>query len=98
DPDLARVLAWALRRTLQIAHPVIPFVTEDAWSRIPGTGSASGDVRDDVVATSRLPEADDRLIDRAAEADLRRVIDLITAVRSWRSAANVPPGPVLSSR
>ncbi|MBF6618648.1 MAG: class I tRNA ligase family protein, partial [Patulibacter sp.] len=90
DPDLGRVLAWALRRTLQIAHPVIPFVTEDAWARIPGT--------DGLVATSRLPEPDDRLLDPAAEAGLARVIDLITAVRSWRSGANVPPGPILPSR
>ncbi|MFA4927526.1 MAG: valine--tRNA ligase [Patulibacter sp.] len=90
DPDLGRVLAWALRRTLQIAHPVIPFVTEDAWARIPGT--------DGLLATSRLPEPDDRLIDPAAETGLARVIDLITAVRSWRSGANVPPGPILPSR
>lgn len=90
DPDLARVLGWALRRTLQIAHPVIPFVTEDAWPRIPGT--------DGLLAVSLLPEADDRLLDPAAEAELGRVIDVITAVRSWRNGANVPPGPILPAR
>lgn len=94
DPDLGRVLAWALRRTLQIAHPVIPFVTEDAWSRIPG----SGDPANALLATSLLPDPDDRLVDADAEAGLGRVIDLITAVRSWRSGANVPPGPVLEAR
>ncbi|EHN09993.1 Valyl-tRNA synthetase [Patulibacter medicamentivorans] len=90
DPDLGRVLAWALRRTLQIAHPVIPFVTEDAWGRIPGT--------DGLLAGSRLPAPDDALLDGDAEHDLGRVIELISAVRSWRSTANVPPGPILPAR
>ncbi len=102
DPDLGRVLAWALRRTLQIAHPVIPFVTEEAWSRLPAPSTPGiedpATAPSALVATSRLPEPDDRLVDPGAETDLQRVIDLITAVRSWRSGANVPPGPILAAR
>jgi valyl-tRNA synthetase len=90
DPDLARVLGWALRRTLQIAHPVIPFVTEEAWDGLPGT--------DGLLAVSRLPEPDDALLSTDAEERLGRVIDVITTVRSWRNGANVPPGPVLPVR
>ncbi|MEV4421306.1 valine--tRNA ligase [Patulibacter sp. NPDC049589] len=90
DPDLARVLGWALRRTLQIAHPVIPFVTEDAWEGLPAT--------DGLVATAPLPAPDDALLSPAAEERLGRVIDVITTVRSWRNGANVPPGPVLPVR
>ncbi|MCK9249859.1 MAG: valine--tRNA ligase [Solirubrobacteraceae bacterium] len=90
DPDLARVLSWALRRTLQIAHPVIPFATEQAWASVPGA--------DGLLAASRLPEPDDALLDADAEDRLGRAIDVITAVRSWRSGANVPPGPILPAR
>ncbi|CAB4907307.1 unannotated protein [freshwater metagenome] len=90
DPDLARVLGWALRRTLQIAHPIIPFVTEEAWDGLPGT--------DGLLAVSRLPEPDDALLSTDAEARLGRVIDVITTTRSWRNGANVPPGPILPVR
>ncbi|WP_210492402.1 valine--tRNA ligase [Patulibacter sp. SYSU D01012] len=90
DADLARVLAWALRRTLQIAHPIIPFVTEQSWDGLPGT--------DGLVAVSRLQAPDDRLLDGDAEERLGRVIETISTVRSWRNAANVPPGPVLQAR
>ncbi|MGE4427760.1 MAG: valine--tRNA ligase [Solirubrobacteraceae bacterium] len=90
DADLGRVLSWALRRTLQIAHPVIPFATEQAWSSVPGT--------DGLLAASRLPEPDDALLDAEAEDALGRAIEVITAVRSWRSGANVPPGPILPAR
>lgn len=90
DPDLARVLGWALRRTLQIAHPIIPFATEEAWDGLPGT--------DGLLALSRLPQPDDALLDADAEERLARVIDVITTVRSWRNGANVPPGPILATR
>jgi valyl-tRNA synthetase len=90
DADLARTLAWALRRTLQIAHPIIPFATEEAWDAIPGTTG--------LLAASRLPEPDDGLLDPGAEQRLARVIDVITTVRSWRNGANVPPGPILPAR
>jgi valyl-tRNA synthetase len=90
DADLARTLAWALRRTLQIAHPIIPFATEEAWDAIPGTTG--------LLAASLLPEPDDGLLDPEAEERLARVIDVITTVRSWRNGANVPPGPVLPAR
>jgi valyl-tRNA synthetase len=112
DADLARVLGWALRRTLQIAHPVIPFVTEEAWGALPGAPSPSagpsGADRDAapggassaqvLLAASRLPAPDDALLDADAEERLARVIDVITTVRSWRNGANVPPGPVLPAR
>jgi len=90
DEDLARVLGWALRRTLQIAHPIIPFVTEEAWDGLP---SAEG-----LVAVSLLPEPEDALLSTDAEERLGRVIDVISTVRSWRNGANVPPGPVLPVR
>jgi len=94
DPDLARTLGWALRRTLQIAHPVIPFVTEEAWGRLADAGLGT----EGLLAASTLPIPDDALLDPEAEEELERAIAAITAVRSWRSAAGAPPGPILPAR
>jgi valyl-tRNA synthetase len=90
DEDLARVLGWALRRTLQIAHPIIPFVTEESWDGFPGA--------DGLLAVATLPEPEDALLSTDAEQRLGRVIDVISTVRSWRNGANVPPGPILPVR
>ena len=43
NEDVARFALGVLAETLAIAHPVIPFVTEELWSHIPGAdGAADG--------------------------------------------------------
>src|SRR5215204_5645519 len=66
NEDVARFALGVLAETLAIAHPVIPFVTEEIWSHIPG---AEG-----LLMGGRWPAADDGLIDAGAEAELGRAI------------------------
>jgi valyl-tRNA synthetase len=90
DADLSATLLYVLRETLVLAHPVIPFVTEDLWENVPGaTGLLAAHVRDAAGAPSR---------DEAAEADVARVIATVQAVRSWRDAGGVKPGAFLAAR
>ena len=84
DADLAATLVHVLRQTLSLAHPVIPFVTEELWSHVP---AAEG-----LLAAGRFPEADESLIDEAAEREVADAIAAVGAVRSFRNEAGVRPG------
>jgi valyl-tRNA synthetase len=88
---LDSTLRFVLRETLALAHPLIPFVTEEMWAyvRDEGEGLLAGHVR------SRLP---DTLLDPDAEAALARVIEACQAVRSWRNSVGVAPGAWVVAR
>ena len=73
--------AWVLDRILIMLHPIIPFVTEELWSKTE---------RDQMLILTPWGDLSD-LIDEKAEEDLDWVADLIAAVRSLRSEMNIPP-------
>src|SRR5690349_14676216 len=79
DEDLSATMLYLLREPLALAHPVIPFVTEELWGHVPGT--------EGLLATARLTEPDASLRDEAAETEIAAVIDAVTALRSWRDEA-----------
>src|SRR4051794_747373 len=90
EPDVQATLLHVLRETLALAHPVLPFVTEETWSYVP---HAEG-----LLAASRMPDVDDAWIDAEAEAAVERQFDAVRAMRGWRDAVGVPPGPRLPAR
>jgi valyl-tRNA synthetase len=80
---LSATLLHLLRETLALAHPVIPFVTEELWTHLGGQG---------LLAAERYPIAEERLIDQTAEAQLTQAIDAITLLRGWRDSVGARPG------
>jgi valyl-tRNA synthetase len=86
--ELSGHLLHVLRETLILAHPLIPFVTEELWALVPG---AEG-----LLAAASATPAGDR--DPEAEAAVERVIAVVTAVRSWRSATDVAAAARLEAR
>jgi valyl-tRNA synthetase len=90
DPDLSATLLYLLRETLALAHSVIPFVTEEIWSYLPG---AEG-----LLAGWRFDEPDHSLRDPRAEEEVQRLIDAVTALRSWRDTVKVPAGATVPAR
>ena len=83
DPEgPAGVLVHCLDRILRLLHPVMPFVTEELWSRLrPGADS---------VMTAAWPETTGAG-DPRAEAALERVRDLVTELRRLRAEHGIPP-------
>jgi valyl-tRNA synthetase len=90
DHDLSATMLHVLRETLLLAHPVIPFVTEELWAHVPGA--------DDLLAAEQATPVDASLRDPDAEARVSAVIAAVTALRSWRDEAGVKPGQVLPAR
>jgi len=90
EPDVQATLLLILRETLALAHPVIPFVTEEIWSHVPGA--------DGLLAAAHWPEVDEALVDAAAEEGVERQFAAVRAVRAWRDELRVPPGPRLPAR
>ncbi len=87
---LAATLLYVLRETVALAHPVLPFVTEELWSHLDSSGA--------LLAGSPYPRADAALIDRDVEVEMERAIEAVTLVRGWRDAMSAPPGAVLPAR
>ncbi len=90
DEDLSATLLHVLGETLALAHPVIPFVTEEIWDLIPAT--------EGLLAAGPFPQGDPALLDEDAETQIGAVIDAVRAVRAWRNEAGVPAGAVLPAR
>jgi valyl-tRNA synthetase len=90
DADLSATMLHVLRETLALAHPMIPFVTEELWGHVPGT--------EGLLATARISPPDPGLRDEAAEAEIAAVIEAVQALRSWRDEAGVKPGRLLPAR
>jgi valyl-tRNA synthetase len=88
DDNLSRHLLHVLRETVVLAHPIVPFVTEELWPHVGGEGLLAAHVAGDVVAPRDLD----------AERDVERVIATVQAVRSWRDAGGVKPGAFLAAR
>ncbi len=90
DREVAEVALHVLAETLALAHPMIPFVTEEIWSHLPGT--------EGLLMAHRWPEADPTLRDEAAEADVRRAIAATQELRGWRDRVGAPAGRVVPAR
>jgi valyl-tRNA synthetase len=76
NEQVSRVLLWVLERTLELLHPVMPFVTEEIWSFMPGERG--------LLAAAPWPEGDESRIDVHAEAEVERLIEAVTALRRYR--------------
>lgn len=86
DKDAALyVLHKSLRDCLKLLHPIIPFITEELWQKLPETDAES-------VMISQFPIADAALSDESAEREMSILQELIIAIRTIRSELNAPPG------
>jgi valyl-tRNA synthetase len=89
---LAATLLHVLRETLALAHPVIPFVTEELWSYMEGDGSSA------LLAAAPYPRANEALLDADAEVQVSRAIEAITLLRGWRDSVNARAHVVVPAR
>lgn len=83
--EIRAVAAWTLDRILVMLHPFMPFITEELWDNLT--------VRSGKLIHAAWPT--DETVNAADKNEIDRAIDIISAIRSLRSAMNLPAGAKL---
>ena len=84
EADTARkVLVYALTQALKLLHPFMPFITEEIYHALPGTGES--------IMIEQWPVFTDALDYASDEADFEKLMDYIKAVRNLRAEMGVHP-------
>ncbi len=82
-----RTLIRTLETILRLAHPVIPFVTEELWQKVAPVAGRSGES----VSIAAYPQAQPERIDEAALAYVGKLKALVDACRNLRGEMSVSP-------
>ena len=83
-----RTLVRTLEAVLRLAHPLIPFITEELWQTV---APIAGRKTHDSIMLAAYPRADLSRIDEASEAKVERLKALTYACRNLRGEMNVSP-------
>ena len=87
-PRVGDVLLTVLDRSLRLLHPVMPFLTEELWQRLPG----HEDVHPETIALAPYPEGTPAWEDDGVEERMTALLEAAARVRGLASELGVRPG------
>jgi valyl-tRNA synthetase len=79
------VLAYCLDTALRLLHPIVPFITEELWQKLPGRAPH------ELLAVARWPAFRPELVDPELDLQFLRVKQVVEQIRSIRAEYKVPP-------
>ncbi|MCX2962198.1 valine--tRNA ligase [Rodentibacter caecimuris] len=80
-----------LEKLLRLAHPIIPFITEEIWQKVKGFAGVEGDT----IMLQPFPQYDEALENPTALAQIGWLKEVIVAVRNIRAESNIAPSKPL---
>ncbi|MHA7879439.1 MAG: valine--tRNA ligase [Saccharospirillum sp.] len=86
-----RTLVRVLEALLRLAHPIMPFITEEIWLSIRDLAGRTGET----IMLQPYPVAEPGKVDAQSEADIEWVKGVIVGVRNIRGEMNIAPGKPL---
>jgi valyl-tRNA synthetase len=88
-----RTLITVLEKTLRLAHPILPYITETIWQSVkPLVAGVEGDT----IMHQALPQYDSANFHQEALDDIEWVKAFITAIRNLRAEYDINPGKPLA--
>lgn len=81
------ILYKVLEKSLRMLHPFMPFITEEIWRVLP----RAKDVKASSIMVEPWPHVQAKMISEESEGKMRKLIELVTAIRNIRSVWNIEP-------
>jgi valyl-tRNA synthetase len=85
-------LVSVLEQLLRLAHPIMPFITEEIWQRVAPLAGKAGET----IMRQPFPTPNLSRLDQEAEEEMEWVMAFILGVRRIRGEMNIAPGKPLS--
>lgn len=94
-----RTLVRVLETLLRLAHPIMPFISEEIWQRIAPLAGKNVDENptEQSIMLEPYPTSDQTKIDTNAEEEMEWIQEFILGIRSIRGEMDIPPGKALSA-
>lgn len=77
------VLLYLLSESLKLLHPIMPFITEEIWQKLPHEG--------DSIMISPYPKVQNKFIDQDSVQKMALIQEMVYNIRNIRGEMNIPP-------
>ncbi|WP_439295032.1 valine--tRNA ligase [Lonepinella sp. BR2882] len=88
----SQTLVQVLEQLLRLAHPIMPFITEEIWQKVKGFAGVTGET----IMLQPFPKVNEQAIDEQAESEIEFLKEIIVAVRNIRAESNIAPSKGLN--